>query len=117
MAAKKKNTLPEPIALTTICSVCGLSWSDHGETPTTDDCIRLLKAALAKKPTTIPQPYPVPTPYRPYVRPWYWEEWYNKGYKPYGPIYYSKSDGSETYGGYALTERTPKVLSISCKAV
>lgn len=118
MAAKKKNTEPKPVAITTICSVCGLSWSNHGETPTTDDCIRLLKAELAKRPITIPNPYPVPTPYpvpSPYKRPWYWEEWYDKGYKPPGRITFSTKEN--TFGGHSIAENTPKMLSRSCQAV
>lgn len=126
MAARKKTAkTPEPVAVTTICSVCGLSWSDHGKEPTTDDCIRLLKAELANRPLTVPvpqpYPYPVPAP-RPYVRPWYWEEWYGKPYKRPLEITWSSQSSREnevtsTYGGKTFTEHTPRLLSTSCQAV
>lgn len=112
MAARKKSpTKPEPIAVTTICSVCGLLWLDHGEDPTTDDCIRLLKAELAKKPITIPSPYPV----RP-SRPWYWEEWNRRPHRP-GEITWPYNGSKEmTYSGQTFKENTPRLLTTSCKA-
>ncbi len=68
---------PKPVVVETICSECGLDWEPHGENPTTSDCIRLLKAELAKPrsvtiaPYVQPWPYPVyplypSIPYRPY---------------------------------------------------
>lgn len=31
------------------CSECGLDWKEHGEKPSLEDCVRLLKVELAKK--------------------------------------------------------------------
>jgi hypothetical protein len=39
---------PEPIVVSTICSQCGLNWDLHGDNPSLLDCIRLLKAEIAK---------------------------------------------------------------------
>lgn len=75
MAARKNVApKPEPVAVQTICSMCGLDWKRHGRNPTTEDCIRLLKQELASRPVTptvapyvpVPYPYPVPVPRRPY---------------------------------------------------
>lgn len=50
---------PQPVVVTTICSECGLAWEAHGDKPSTSDCIRLLKAELARRPTVITYPtYP-----------------------------------------------------------
>ena len=41
---------PEPIAKSTVCSVCGLAWERHavkGKIVPVEECIRLLKADLA----------------------------------------------------------------------
>jgi hypothetical protein len=113
MAARKnlkKPTKPEPVAVTTICSVCGLSWLGHGKDPTTDDCIRLLKEELATRPITVPQPYPVPV--RPY-RPWYWEEWHQKKREPF-EITWSGTNET-TYGGESVKEHTPRLLTSTCQ--
>lgn len=68
MATRKK---PTPVAVTTICSVCGLDWTLHGEDATTDDCIKLLKAELAKRPAVRPYAYPMPVyPYGEPLRPY-----------------------------------------------
>jgi len=65
---KSQSVTPKPVVVTTICSECGLAWDAHGEKPTTSDCIRLLKAELAKRPTV--QPYVYPTyPQYPYYIP------------------------------------------------
>jgi hypothetical protein len=77
----KKTLKPEPVAISTICSVCGLSWLEHGKDPTTDDCIRLLKAALAIRPITIPT-YPV-YPHQHYREEPLWP----KRHEPYEIIY------------------------------
>jgi hypothetical protein len=113
MAARKnlkKPTKPEPVAVTTICSVCGLPWQDHGKDPTTEDCIRLLKDELASRPITAPQPYPVPS--RPF--PWYWEEWYNKPYRRSEP--YEITYGGRAEKSYSLNEVTPRLLNTTCEA-
>lgn len=68
---------PHPVVVTTICSLCDEPWEDHGDKPTAEDCVRLLKAKLARqRPPVIihdrwyPQPYVVPT-VRPY---WRWND-------------------------------------------
>lgn|ERR1019366_1365045 len=107
MAARKKTPQkPEPVAVTTICSVCGLPWHDHGKDPTTEDCIRLLKAELASKSIPGYQPYP--------IRPWYWEEWYNKPYRRSEP--YEITYGGRAEKSYSLNEVTPRLLNTTCEA-
>ena len=46
-----KSVTPKPVVVKTICSMCGLDWDAHGDSPTTEDCIRLLKAEIDKKPS------------------------------------------------------------------
>jgi hypothetical protein len=42
---------PQPISKFVVCSECGLPWDDHTEHgKTLQDCIRLLKLELAKRP-------------------------------------------------------------------
>lgn len=80
MAAKK----PAPKVTKEVCTLCGLDWDKHGDSPTTDTCVELLlgeirslNAQLAHRPLIgrpIIQPiYPYPNPYVPPVpsRP-YW---------------------------------------------
>jgi len=116
-ARKKTPQKPEPVAVTTICSVCGLSWHDHGKDPTTEDCIRLLKAALASKPISVPQPYAVPV--RPY--PWYWEEWYARPRYPTKPGEITWSCSSQNEKSYenvqSFKEHTPRMITSTCNAV
>ncbi len=71
-----KPTTPKPVVVTTICSECGLAWEAHGDKPTTSDCIRLLKAELAKRPTPITITYPYVQPVYPSY-PWYQYTWTN----------------------------------------
>lgn len=99
MAARKKPAQPKAVPVDTICSVCGLSWTDHGADPTTDDCIRLLKAELANNKTIIREPYRV-EPYRwPYREPiWYWS-------------------GEEGLMKKEHTEYTPKYLKTTCNEI
>ena len=71
---------PEPVVTETVCSLCGFDWEDHGENPTTDDCIRLLRDRvedlentpvpfkIAPAPYT-PPPYNPVSPYGPWVNP------------------------------------------------
>ena len=47
----KKRPTPEPIPQYVVCSECGLSWDDH-EVATLEECVRLLKAELVKRPVT-----------------------------------------------------------------
>lgn len=46
------NSNPQPIVTSTVCSVCGLNWANHmpdasGEVSTLE-CVRLLKAEIAR---------------------------------------------------------------------
>lgn len=41
---------PEPKPLNIVCSNCGMKWDAHGEKPTVDKCVELLKAELARRP-------------------------------------------------------------------
>lgn len=68
-----KPAKPTPVAVTTVCSMCGLDWHAHGEDPTTEDCIRLLRAELARRPVTVsfPAPY-VQRPIYPWPQPVIW---------------------------------------------
>ena len=98
----KKTLKPEPVAVSTICSVCGLSWIEHGEDPTTDDCIRLLKAAATKAVAPIPYYPAYPYPH------WREEPLWPKRHEPY----------EITYGGRAekgLQECTPRLAQTTCK--
>ncbi len=66
---------PQPVVVTTICSECGLAWEAHGDKPTTSDCIRLLKAELAKRPTVTVRPWIQPYPYPVYPSYPYWYQY------------------------------------------
>lgn len=61
-----KSLTPQPVIVTTICSLCDEPWEAHGDAPTTQDCIRLLKAKLAlPRPNVIGWPtVPVYSGYR-----------------------------------------------------
>lgn len=102
---------PHPIAVTTVCSECGLGWELHGEKPTTADCIRLLKIELAKRPTTTMQPYIIPQPYPVY---------------PQYPYYYRYTVGGQsgtTAGQWSQSQNincatmTPAISNTSCTSV
>ena len=54
---------PEPVVVSTVCSLCDQPWEAHGATPTTLDCIRLLKA-LPRVSYSQPYIYPVLTPWQ-----------------------------------------------------
>lgn len=41
---------PEPVVVSEVCSLCGLAWGRHGDKPTAEKCIELLKADLATRP-------------------------------------------------------------------
>lgn len=41
---------PQPVVVKILCSLCDLDWPSHGEKPTTEDCIRLLKQELSFRP-------------------------------------------------------------------
>lgn len=45
-----KQPKPEPVVVSTVCSLCGLDWNDHGDKPTAATCVDLLRAELAKRP-------------------------------------------------------------------
>ena len=69
LMAAKKALKPEPVAVETVCSVCGLDWGSHGENPTAEDCIRLLKVEAERPPIIIQEerkPYREPYRERPY---------------------------------------------------
>jgi hypothetical protein len=86
---------PYPVVVTTICSLCGLPWDDHGDKPTAEDCVRLLLVELAKTPNTAPlAPYVLPVPYPVYPRP----------YSPYGwpTITCQTASGVTTARGYTV---------------
>jgi hypothetical protein len=71
---------PEPVAVETICSVCGIDWGLHGESPTTDDCINLLKSALEYEQSRRVTPIYVERHVAPPIQqPWY----------PSGPYWYN----------------------------
>lgn len=42
---------PKAVVKSKVCSECGLDWARHGAKPTLDDCVKLLKADLAKRPS------------------------------------------------------------------
>lgn len=70
-----RSKKPSPVHTETVCSVCGLDWDRHGDEPTTDTCIELLRGDLdrerARTTPRAPMPYPV-VPYvpHPYPQPW-----------------------------------------------
>jgi hypothetical protein len=41
---------PKPKTIKVVCDVCGQDWKAHGTKPTLEDCVRLLKAELRKRP-------------------------------------------------------------------
>lgn len=59
--------VPKPIPRVVDCSECGLPWDDHGKNPTLEDCVNLLKIALAeaREAVTATVPAVVTTPYTP----------------------------------------------------
>lgn len=110
MAKKQK---PEAVSVETICSVCGLDWDLHGENPTTEDCVELLKAELASRPTTtvIREPVYVPYAERPwkYPRPWYYGE---GGYEKTSPYYIYSGTNESKMGNIEsklVTYRAPQI--------
>lgn len=97
---------PKPVAVTTVCSVCGLGWELHGEDPTTDDCIRLLKAELASRPAIINYPTIYP---RPYVQP-RWPQ-------PYGPYWVTNVCTNTANAQTQFASNTPRAIETTCRAV
>ena len=66
-----KTQKPHPVVIKTICSLCGLDWDGHGDDPTAEDCVRLLKAEVAKKSTPITYWTYWPNVYTPtYIQPY-----------------------------------------------
>lgn len=39
---------PEPVAKQVVCSQCGLDWDKHGDNPTIEKCVEMLKAEVAR---------------------------------------------------------------------
>lgn len=66
-----KQVKPEPVVIDTRCSLCNEKWESHGDSPTTLDCIRLLRAELARRPQTwtINQTPPAPAVPMPWQTP------------------------------------------------
>jgi len=90
---------PNPVHVNVICSECGLSWDAHGPRPTLDDCVRLLRAELARRPVVVNHPLPWPVvPYRP---------WWDRTSAPYfsGTRYATTCSGVETPGRSTTTLR------------
>lgn len=97
---------PKPVVVTTICSLCGLDWERHGAEPTTEDCIRLLKAELASR----PMPTLVIRDRYPYVQPWIAPSpWWS------GSVRSARYDCSTTSAQVDI--RTPAPAAISCSSV
>ena len=96
---------PKPVITHTICSECGLDWERHGDTPTQSDCIRLLRADLASRPSPIINyPIPIPVPrYAPYIQPY--RQWWQT---TSAPINVCASN---------VTTMTPAINSTACNAV
>lgn len=88
-----KHAKPTPVVVTEVCSMCGLDWQRHGDKPTTEDCIRLLKAELASRPVAVPFT----------VRPW-WD---------YPQVTWT----SPTTTVYSTKTHTPALPEITCHAV
>jgi len=42
---------PEPVAERVVCSLCGLNWDLHPKDASAEDCVRLLRSELARRPT------------------------------------------------------------------
>lgn len=63
----KAPASPEPVVKSTVCSLCELAWDLHGDNPTTDDCIRLLKAEMQRMRIMTPYAQPIAIPSTP---PW-----------------------------------------------
>ena len=57
---------PEPVVTSQACSLCGLDWNRHGDKPTAETCITLLRADLAARPIA---PYWLPSTWEP--KPWW----------------------------------------------
>lgn len=56
---------PKPKPLKIVCTECGMDWAAHGDKPTLADCVRLLKAELAKpRPNVYGQSIITPAQYR-----------------------------------------------------
>ena len=52
---------PHPIPVDVKCSECGLPWDEYGDKPTLEDCVRPLRAELARRPLYAQYiPYPRP---------------------------------------------------------
>lgn len=66
------NLEPHPIVVSQVCSLCGLDWPRHGDSPTGKTCIDLLKADLQTARVQLAhRPFVQPIPYAPYPHiPW-----------------------------------------------
>lgn len=105
---------PSPVVVTTICSLCDEPWEAHGDKPTAEDCVRLLKAKLAAasvRPIVIERPYPYPvSPWRPHPY-WHQPSWIvSSG---------NTSQGAANVGGQltnTVEYRTPAAIEVTCRA-
>lgn len=86
-----KNPKPAPVVVQTLCSLCDEDWAAHGADPTTADCIRLLKARLAVRPS-------------PYIvhRDWWWNQ-----------PYWGTSSGTITVSNTAATGSSATVTYLT----
>ena len=110
-------TKPSPVVVTTICSLCDEPWEDHGDKPTAEDCVRLLKAKLAATPapvTILTQPpiYPKPYPY------WYYHQptWTSCGSTTGGLTGSITSYDPDVQTTNTIEYRTPTTVEVSCTA-
>lgn len=63
------NLKPHPIVVSQVCSLCGLDWPRHGDSPTGKTCIDLLKADLQTARVQLAhRPFVQPIPYVPWPR-------------------------------------------------
>jgi hypothetical protein len=63
---------PKPVIVERVCSLCGEDWDAHGDNPTAEDCVKLLKAKLALQPVMVRErvyPHTVPI----YPSPNWWQ--------------------------------------------
>lgn len=93
---------PHPVVVSQECSVCGLEWSRHGDSPTAKTCIDLLRADVsAARIQLANRPYAQPIPLPPFVPvPWT---------RPYGP--YFGGQGISTWNVTNTTGTTQQGLS------
>lgn len=96
---------PKPVVVTTICSECDRDWDAHGDNPTASDCIRLLKAEIAKRPTWT----------QPVVYPYVFQTWPYRQYEiSYGMQSSQSINTTAINGCQTTTTNTPSALNVTC---